>query len=46
MAPKQPTDLAERTLRLDFPREAVARLTLSNPEKRNPLSQAVLDAIT
>ena len=38
-------ELAGGELRLDFPREAVARLTLSNPEKRNPLSHAVLDAI-
>lgn len=46
MSPQEPTDLAAGALRLDFPREAVARLTLSNPEKRNPLSHAVLDAIT
>ncbi len=39
-------ELAEGALRLDFPAEAVARLTLSNPEKRNPLSHAVLDAIS
>jgi len=41
----EPRTLADGALRLDFPREAVARLTLSNPEKRNPLSHAVLDAI-
>jgi enoyl-CoA hydratase/carnithine racemase len=41
----RPKELAGGALRLDFPREAVARLTLSNPEKRNPLSHAVLDAI-
>ena len=40
-----PKDLAGGDLRLDFPADAVARLTLSNPEKRNPLSHAVLDAI-
>jgi enoyl-CoA hydratase/carnithine racemase len=37
--------MAGGALRLDFPREAVARLTLSNPDKRNPLSHAVLDAM-
>jgi len=41
-----PRDLAGGELVLDFPAAAVARLTLSNPEKRNPLSHAVLDAIT
>lgn len=41
----EPRDLADGALRLDFPREAVGRLTLSNPEKRNPLSHAVLDAL-
>jgi enoyl-CoA hydratase/carnithine racemase len=30
---------------LDRPAEAVARLTLSNPEKRNPLDHEVLDAL-
>lgn len=45
MAPLEPRDLADGALRLDFPREAVARLTLTNPEKRNPLSHAVLDAL-
>lgn len=42
----KPRELAAGELRLDFPREAVARLTLSNPEKRNPLTHAVLDAIS
>jgi enoyl-CoA hydratase/carnithine racemase len=46
MDSEQPRELADGALRLDFPREAVARLTLDNPEKRNPLSHAVLDAIT
>ncbi len=32
-------------MRLDRPAEAVARLTLNNPEKRNPLDHEVLDAI-
>lgn len=33
-------------LRLDFPAEAVARLTISNPDKRNALDHDVLDAIS
>ncbi len=37
--------MADGDLRLDFPAEAVARLTLSNPKKLNPLSHPVLDAI-
>jgi enoyl-CoA hydratase/carnithine racemase len=37
--------LAGGKLRLDRPAEAVARLTLNNPEKRNPLDHEVLDAI-
>ncbi len=41
----EPRELADGALLLDFPAEAVARLTLNNPEKRNPLSHAVLDAI-
>lgn len=45
MASKEPTELAGGALRLDFPADAVARLTLANPEKRNPLSHPVLDAI-
>jgi len=45
MATTEPRELAGGALRLDFPRDAVARLTMSNPEKRNPLSHAVLDAI-
>lgn len=44
--PTEPRELAGGELRLDFPAEAVARLTLTNPERRNPLSHAVLDAIT
>lgn len=38
-------ELAGGELLLDFPRDCVARLTLANPEKRNPLSHAVLDAL-
>ncbi len=45
MPPTEPRTLADGALRLDFPSEAVARLTLTNPEKRNPLSHPVLDAI-
>jgi enoyl-CoA hydratase/carnithine racemase len=32
-------------IRVDRPAEAVARLTISNPEKRNALDHAILDAI-
>jgi len=32
-------------LRVDRPADAVARLTISNPEKRNALDHAILDAI-
>lgn len=38
-------ELAAGKLVLDFPAEAVARLRLNNPEKRNPLDHEVLDAI-
>ena len=38
-------ELACGKLVLDRPAEAVARLTLSNPEKRNPLDHEVLDAL-
>jgi enoyl-CoA hydratase/carnithine racemase len=37
--------LASGKLVLDRPAEAVARLTLANPEKRNPLDHEVLDAL-
>jgi enoyl-CoA hydratase/carnithine racemase len=37
--------LAGGKLVLDEPAEAVARLTLNNPEKRNPLDHEVLDAL-
>jgi enoyl-CoA hydratase/carnithine racemase len=39
------TELASGKLLLDRPAEAVARLTLNNPDKRNPLDHDVLDAI-
>lgn len=45
MPSMEPQDLAGGDLRLDFPADAVARLTLNRPDKRNPLSHAVLDAI-
>jgi enoyl-CoA hydratase/carnithine racemase len=38
-------DLAGGKLLLDEPAEAVARLTLNNPSKRNPLDHEVLDAL-
>ncbi len=41
----EPTELASGKLVLDRPAEAVARLRLNNPEKRNPLDHDVLDAI-
>jgi enoyl-CoA hydratase/carnithine racemase len=39
------TELASGKLLLDRPADAVARLTLNNPEKRNPLDHEVLDAL-
>jgi enoyl-CoA hydratase/carnithine racemase len=39
------TDLAAGKLVLDHPAEAVARLRINNPEKRNPLDHEVLDAL-
>jgi enoyl-CoA hydratase/carnithine racemase len=38
-------EYASGKLVLDFPAEAVARLRLNNPEKRNPLDHDVLDAL-
>jgi enoyl-CoA hydratase/carnithine racemase len=38
-------ELAGGKLLLDEPADAVARLTLSNPDKRNPLDHEVLDAL-
>jgi enoyl-CoA hydratase/carnithine racemase len=38
-------ELASGKLVLDRPAEAVARLRLNNPEKRNPLDHEVLDAL-
>ena len=39
------SELASGKLVLDRPAEAVARLRLNNPEKRNPLDHEVLDAL-
>jgi enoyl-CoA hydratase/carnithine racemase len=39
------TELASGKLLLDEPAEAVARLTLNNPERRNALDHEVLDAL-
>ena len=39
-------ELAGGKLRLDEPAEAVARLTISNPKKRNALDHEILDSIT
>jgi len=44
-ASRKPRELAGGEVVLDYPADAVARLTLDNPAKRNPLSHAVLDAI-
>jgi enoyl-CoA hydratase/carnithine racemase len=38
-------ELASGKLLLDRPADAVARLTLNNPEKRNPLDHDLLDAL-
>src|SRR5262245_18012824 len=35
--------LAGGKLILDFPREAIARITISDPERRNPLDHEILD---
>ena len=40
-----PKETGTEKLRLDFPREAVARLTISNPANRNALDHEILDAI-
>ena len=44
-APQQPCELADGKLLVDRPAEGVLRLTISNPQKRNALDQAILDAI-
>jgi enoyl-CoA hydratase/carnithine racemase len=42
---REPQELADGKLRLDFPAADVARLTIDNPQKRNALDHAILDAI-
>lgn len=42
---REARELAGGELLLDFPADAVARFTLNNPDKRNPLSHPVLDAL-
>src|SRR2546423_1226254 len=39
-------ELADGKLLLDEPAEAVARLTIANPSKRNALDHPILDALT
>jgi enoyl-CoA hydratase/carnithine racemase len=46
MADLTSIDTGTEKVRLDFPAEAVARLTISNPPKRNALDHEILDAIT
>ncbi|HEV3093241.1 MAG TPA: enoyl-CoA hydratase-related protein [Solirubrobacteraceae bacterium] len=41
-----PRELADGKLLLDEPAPTVARLTISNPEKRNALDHSILDATT
>ncbi len=41
-----PRELADGKLLLDEPADAVVRLTISNPAKRNALDHPILDAIT
>ena len=41
---QEPRELAEGKLRLDFPADHVARLTIDNPAKRNALDHEILDA--
>jgi enoyl-CoA hydratase/carnithine racemase len=41
---REPRELAEGKLRLDFPADHVARLTIDNPAKRNALDHEILDA--
>jgi enoyl-CoA hydratase/carnithine racemase len=45
-APANERQLAEGKLLLDAPATGVARLTISNPAKRNALDHPILDAIT
>jgi enoyl-CoA hydratase/carnithine racemase len=45
-ATSPPRELADGKLLVDEPAEAVVRLTISNPAKRNALDHPILDAIT
>lgn len=45
MASSPPRELAEGKLLVDAPVDGVARLTISNPAKRNALDHPILDAI-
>jgi len=45
-APNQSRELADGKLLVDRPADGVVRLTISNPQKRNALDQAILDAIS
>jgi enoyl-CoA hydratase/carnithine racemase len=45
-ASQQPRELADGKLLVDRPADGVVRLTISNPQKRNALDQAILDAIS
>jgi enoyl-CoA hydratase/carnithine racemase len=44
-APASPRELADGKLLIDEPTDAVVRLTISNPAKRNALDHPILDAI-
>jgi enoyl-CoA hydratase/carnithine racemase len=46
MAELNSVDTGTEKIRLDFPAEAVARLTISNPPKRNALDHEILDGLT
>jgi enoyl-CoA hydratase/carnithine racemase len=43
---QQARELADGKLLIDQPAEGVARMTISNPQKRNALDHPILDAIT
>jgi enoyl-CoA hydratase/carnithine racemase len=45
-SPPSPRELADGKLLIDAPVAGVARLTISNPAKRNALDHPILDAIT
>lgn len=45
-SPVSKVETGTEKLLLDFPAEAVARLTISNPDRRNALDHEILDAIS